>query len=559
MTAQFNTDVLATSASYAASTGVLTFTLANHGIATGWTGAIFHTNAAYTSLRKIAQKTATRTGANTLTFQLDAGLADLPDGALSGGSMFFRSDQRFGANSWVNWLLMYANQPFTVVHNGAQSGDRADEILARIGPDCLSHRPDIVFMQSPGINDLAVDRDVESVWADLYQIVTRITASGAFLLLAPITPCRTPETLRVGKQNGLRVLELNRRLRALCASIRNVRMFDAYGVVVDVDDAEAEADVGVLSTVDGVHYQVRGARLVAKKALAAIADIVATNFDSRPRAALESYAGSLVTASSVTITAGVATFNSTSHGLRVGESVLIAGGTPSELNERVDIASATANAFTFATSASGTVTGTVTASACRQLFPNPVLTTASGGAVQNGITGTSAGNIRCRNIIAANITATASVVAHPDGFGNMQRLAIDAAATSDYPAIYTDAQTILNGYLHAGSRYFAESDVRLTCADWASNELQLVNIRLAVAIDGVTYLCEGAYEVTGAGTAITDEDLRLHMRTPVMPLPAGTLTAAYLAFYIRPLAGGAGIVSTVNFDVGMIGFWEVAA
>jgi lysophospholipase L1-like esterase len=452
---------------------------------------------------------------------------------------------------------MLTGQPFNIVHNGAQSGDETHEILARIQEDCLSHGPDIVLMQSPGINDLASNRTVEEIWTDLREIVRRITAAGIFLVCATITPCRTPETSRVGVQKGLRVIELNRRLRAYLQTIPNARCVDSYGVVVDVDDAEADADTNVLSTTDGVHYQVRGARLVAKKAQAVLADVVATNFDSRPRALLDSYGASDVTASSVTISDGVATFNSTAHGLLAGESVLIAGGTPDELNERVTILSASANAFTFATTASGTVTGTVTASASRQLFVNPILTTASGGATANGITGTAAGNIRCRNIIAANITAAASVVAHPDGFGNMQRLAIDAAATTDFPAIYTDSTSIFNGYLHAGSSYFAECDVRLTCADWASNALGHIGLRLAFVVDGSTYLSEATYIVSGVGAPITDEDLRLHMRTPVTPLPAGTLTAAYVAAYLNPLSGGSGIVSTVNFDVGRIGVWEV--
>lgn len=554
MTSQFNPDISMTSATYDAATGVLTLNKSSHGIADGWDVDLFHTNLTYTSLRKHLRLTAKLVDASNFTVQLPPNLADLPSGALSGGTCFCRATHMYGSNSWVLRLQQLLSWPFNIIANAAQSGDTTADVLARLDDYVLCHDFDVFMGQCAGINDLALPgATVESVWANLSAILDRLIERNVLLIIGTITPCRTPETLRVGKQNGARVVEINRRLREKLAGA-NAVVIDSYGSIVDVDDAEGEADTGVLKTNDGVHYQNAGAFRVGRKAATALAPLGLTSFDSRPRAAIDSYAGSQVTASSVTIADGIATFNATAHGFRTGDSVLVAGAAPAGVNGRQTI-TATANAFTFPTTATGTVTGTVTASLCRQLFPNPVLTTASGGAVQNNITGTVAGNLRARNVVAANITAAASVIAQPDGFGNMQRLQVTACAASDFPAIYTEPQSVMNGLLRAGGKYFMECGVRLSSADWAANQVADAALRLAATISGTTYLIETQDQGGTDARAITENTV-LHLRTPAMRFPS-VPTALYGALVLRPLAGGSGIVSAVNMDLERIGLWEV--
>ena len=76
------------------------------------------------------------------------------------------------------------------------------------------------------------------------------------------------------------------------------------------------------------------------------------------------------TASSVTQTGGVATFNSNSHGFLAGEYVTIAGANEAGYNGSVLILTASANLFTYAVAA-GTATpatGTVTANGNLRVF-----------------------------------------------------------------------------------------------------------------------------------------------------------------------------------------------
>lgn len=556
MTSQFHADMTITSVSYAASTGVLTLTRNSHGVADQWEGDLFSTNLSYTSLRKHLRKTFTRVDANTLTCQLDANLSDLPDGVLS-GSTFVRWPHLFGSNSWVLRMQQLLGWPFHIVANGAQSGDTTAQVLDRIWDYCLDYNPEVVIMQCPGINDFALTAgDLETTWNNLRTIFDLLMARDIFLVIATITPCVSPETLRVGKVNGARIVEINRRIRQYLQNA-NAIVIDAYGQVVDIDDAEGEALSNTLKTNDGVHYQNNGAFLVGRKAATALANYGLTNFDSRPRSNIDCVENSSVTASSVTITDGIATFNATAHGFRAGEWVLISGATPTGLNGRVAIIQRVdANSFTFATTASGTVTGTVKATLSRNLFNNPVLGVTSGGATANGITGTVAANLRARNAISSNIAAVCSVVSHSEGFGNWQRMVVGNCAAGDLPSIYTETQSSMIGYLQAGKKYVMECEAKISAPDWPSNEINEVVATLNIAIGGVTYQLDTS-DAGAASRAAIRENTTLHLRTPAVDLPAGTVTAYYGRVMIRPIAAGVGIVTSVTLDVGRIAVWEM--
>lgn len=556
MSSQYHPDMSITTASYAAATGVLTLTKASHGIADTWPVDLFHTHAGYPSLREHLRRSITRIDADNFSVQLDPNLPDLPNGTLSaGGTCFTRLTHQFGSNSWILRVQQLLGWPFDIVANGAQSGDTTADVLARLDDYVLRHRPQVVIGQAAGINDFAVATStVEAVWTRLRAIFDRLIEQQIFIIMGTVTPCRTPETLRVGKQNGRRVVELNRLIRQYLTRAHGI-VLDHYREVVDNDDAEGEADTGRLKTNDGVHYSNPGAFRVARADAPKISPLFPGRFDSLPTALVDCYANSAVTASSVTITDGVATFNSNAHGFRVGEKPRIAGGTPAALNGRVTILSATANAFTFATAATGTVTGTVTASGSRNLFPNPILTTASGGATQNGITGTVASGLRARNAAAASITAVASVIAHPDGHGNVQQLDITACANTDLPSFYTEPQSLVNGLLEVGKTYMFECWARVTCADWPSNQVHDLVATLNIAIDGVTYQLDTRDAAASDAPAIT-QDTTLHLRTPAMKL-TGVPTSFYGRLMLRPLAGGTGIVSSVKMMLGQINIIEV--
>lgn len=132
------------------------------------------------------------------------------------------------------------------------------------------------------------------------------------------------------------------------------------------------------------------------------------------------------TASSVTITSAVATFNSTSHGFLVGQCLLIEGATVSggSINGEVYVTSITANSFTFAAPgiSDQTATGTITAKVAPAGWTEPFASTT---------------NITCfrqggGNGFYLNIDETAVQVSRFVGFESMLAVGV-ANGTNAFP------------------------------------------------------------------------------------------------------------------------------
>jgi lysophospholipase L1-like esterase len=552
MTSQLYVDTT-NSASYAPSTGVLTITQSSHALATGWHVDVF--NRTYTVLKKKQRLPITRIDANTFSVNIGANQPGLPDGALS-GSTFARVESRQGSNSWVNWLQMLMRWPFDIVWNGAQSGDTTQDCLDRIEADCLDYEPKVVLMQIPGINDMSVGNgpiDEETIFTNQKTIINRILAINAFIVLCPLTPVFTGEG-RATAQNMARVARLNRRLAQFVQGKTGVAMIDAYGLTVNPTSATGLAVADYVKSTDYIHYSVPGALRVGKAARDKLQYLFATDFDTRPRATIDSFTPGAVTASSVTISGGVATFNSTAHGFLAGETVGVFGATATgTLDGWVTILSRTADAFTFATSASGTVTGTVVASRSRNVFDNCVLATTTGGTVTAPVTGTCGDGFNAR-FHSGSGTAAASVVAQADGFGNAQRLVIGAAVANDLIGFQSEVTSTLNRYAQVGETYFMEGDLRIASANWANTPITEIMFRLIATVDGTLFSAHAINTYDGLTGVSVAEDLALHVRTPKLTIPAGTLTAFYWQVYVR--ASGT-VSSNLTLDLSRVAVQRV--
>lgn len=558
MTSQHNADNAATTATYDSSTGILTFNKVGHAMPPDAIVDIYHSNRSYTSLRKSVRRSVTRVSADVLTVQLPVGLSDLPNGALSGGTLFFREDNNIPTNSWVMWLNALLGQPFNIVNNAAQSGDTSAEFLAKLDDYVFAYEPDVVLMQSAGINDLASNISAETTWANIEETCRRIVDNNILLIIGSVTPCRTPETARTGKTNGGRVAEWHRRLVALGRSLGGMIVLPNYDSIVDITNANGEAKTGVLKTDDGVHYQPKGAVDVAVRAAAILTNQFPGIVQHRLRATIQGHHGSALSVSGITIANGIATASITGHSFRVGERVRILGASPAGLNKRHVVLTAPTDQITFATEVTGTVTGTITASLSNSLIPNAGFATTSGGIVATNLTGAAPASFRAGNLSAVNITGAASVIDDPDGEGKLCRLALTAVAAGEYPAVRTDPTTLMATYLRPGGKYYAICKVKLSCADWPSNPLQTLTLRVTLIVDGNTYNIHSGRENFAGGAVdagMFTADGTYYLRTPVFIVPQGSLTTCYVAAYIRPLTGG--IVSLVNFDVGQFDLVEV--
>lgn len=554
MTSQFHVDTVCT-ASFEPSTGVLTVTSASHGLPTGWPVDLF--NRTYAATKKIKRFTITAVDANTFTVKLQPQAFGMPAGALA-GSTYARIPSRQGSNSWVNWLQMLLKWPFDIVWNGAQSGDTTQDCLNRIDDDCLSRSPQVVLMQIPGINDMSTGNgpiDEETIYRNQVKIIDAILAANAFIVLLPMTPVYTGEA-RATVQNMSRVTRLNRRLAAYAKTKAGIAMIDAYGLTVNPTSTTGLATASYVKSTDFIHYSIPGALRVGKAARDKLQYLFATDFDTRPSSAVDSFGASLVTASSVTISGGIATFNSTAHGILAGEKIGVFGASATgTLDGWVTVLTASANAFTFATSASGTVTGTVVASRSRNVFDNCVLATATGGSVTAPVTGTCASGINAR-FHSGSGTAAASVVAQADGFGNAQRLVVSAAVANDLPGFQSAVTSTLNRYAQAGEKYFMEGDLRIASANWGNTPITEIMFRLIVTVDGTLYSAHAINTYDGLTAASVAEDLALHVRTPDLLIPSGTVSQFYWQVYVR--ASGT-VSSDLTLDLSRIAVQRIDA
>lgn len=559
MTSQYFPDLSCT-ASYDADTGVLTVTKSAHGLATGFTVDVFNRN--YGSLLKHRSLELTRTDANTFTVALPANLSGVATGALT-GTTFARRQNAFGSNHWMTWLQMRNGWPFNVVYNGGQSGDTTQDCLNRLQSHCLDYSPHIVFMQAPGINDMSSGNgpvQVETIWANLKELINRILDSGIMLVLLTTTPVASGEA-RGTRTNMARVDLLRRRMKDYLKGVGNAVVVDAYSAIVSPTDATGLADATKLSTTDQIHYQVLGGYSVALAIENALPHLVACKFHSLPSSSIDAWNRSGVSVT-IAVTSGVATVTGTSHGFLVGERPLILGSTTAGLNGyRTVLTVPTANTFTVAApnAVDGAATGTIRASLNNNLQREPVLSTTSGGTTANGVTGTAADRYSVTNFAGntGTLTAVTSVIPHPDGYGNMQRLTITAAAANDQPGFAAEFTSALAADMIAGETYYAEAEIRLTSVGnaWELHPINDLRFQVFITVDAVTYSIDAMSSMDGLSTVGINKDQVLAVRTPNFVMPAGSCTTSSIRCWIN--AQGTFGAATLLFDYGREAFRHV--
>ena len=260
----------------------------------------------------------------------------------------------------------------------------------------------------------------------------------------------------------------------------------------------------------------------------------------------------------MTRTNNVITAASTTHGFLTGEYVKIAGGSSEALNEWGYVTRVDANTISFpSVGPNGSITGTIRLSRCNNIAQNPVLATTTGGSIANGVSGTSAGNISSTNHAGntGTLTAVASVVAHPSGYGNVQRLTVSAAALNDLPGFQQTTTSLVNAEVKAGRRYALQQYIKIASANWTNTPASELKLRILANADGV--LCSvvnlDTYAGLPAAGALTS-DFEGVVRTAELVLPPGTVSQFYWQTYVR--AAGSW-TSNLTIDVGQIGITEI--
>lgn len=550
MTSQHYVDTTPT-CSYAAATGVMTLTLSAHALPTGWPVDFYHRG--YAALTAHVRKTVTRIDANTFSIQLDPGLSGVPDGALT-GTGFARMPHRLASNGFFTWLQIASGWRFNLVYNGAQSGDRTDDNLARLQRDCLDYEPHVVFMQTAGINDMGngtPDRDEETIFAAQKEIIRQILAVGARVVLLGMTPVASGES-RATLQNMARVRRLNRRLEDWTKDYPRIVYFDSHRLIVDPTNTTGLADANLVKSTDFIHYSIRGAKKVADALWTQIEPLFPAPGDTLPTSAVDSMLTASVTLTSPTRSGNTVTSATTAHEFRTGERVKVYGGTSAVLNDYTTVTRIDADNLSFpveTAGADGAITGTVRLTRGRNMFGNPLLLTASGGTTSSPVTGTTAALVRTR-VLAGSPTAVASVVARSDGFGNNQRLVITPAAADNRCSIELEnSTTALVAQVKGGRRYFFQAHVTMTGV--AGSNLSEMGFRLFMQWDGNNH---SAFALDTYDSAPLNADWSGHVRTAEITLPVG-VTVTQFYFEVAPRFSAAGTALTL--EVGRIELVEL--
>jgi hypothetical protein len=170
---------------------------------------------------------------------------------------------------------------------------------------------------------------------------------------------------------------------------------------------------------------------------------------------------------------------------------------------------------------------------------NPVFGTTSGGTG----TGTVAGSYTITNVGTA--THSGSVVANPNGIGNMQRIAITSNANNDGVNIATASFHAAGGtFLSAGDEAYLQCLVTI-----GAGGIYPKNMRLQLAcFDGTTTWVRKLFDIDAAKeVAMPLSAARtLLLRTPKFVVPSG-LTFASVTGSLRPIFAAAG---SCTIDVG---------
>lgn len=556
-----------TAASFDSATGVMTCTLANHFI---WTGKPVRVwSYTYPSIRVAQEVELTRISASQFSFPLIAA-TDVP--ASPDHTKIFIQGRSI--NQYVSWVGLYQmrnKQRLNIVKNLAQNGETSKGLAARLAY-LQAEEPQLVLMQATGINDEnpGVDGTLSEWETNQYnaQAVDGILATGAKLLLLTITPVYTGEA-RATKASMARVIRKNKFLRDYCAGKTNVAVVDAWREIIDPTNTTGLALVGMTRN-DNIHYSHKGALKVCKKA----ENILNTWFPevatSLPCSPMDSGDGGKLTVSSATSAADVVTINSTAHGWRVGDEFFVKKMTESAANGVFTVKTVpNANSFTYDAPGTGTATltaGSVVVTRSPQAFGNPLLLTATGGNVANGVTGVAASKMQASNQVGntGTLTAVASVAAAPSGIGNEQIITVTAAATNDRPSINTYGTTSFMNDLLLNRKYRFEAMLRVDSTAWANTPISEIYSNIYITWStGEAYSISTSSGWDGVEAPTLNENLLWHLRSgeiALTPPQAGaTLASATWTNYIQfssALSGGATLVMGLSqisiTDVGSV-------
>lgn len=444
--------------------------------------------------------------------------------------------------SWFHWFNSRMRGRFVLLNNGGVSGINTKQIVRLVESEVIAHSPHYCFVLS-GTNDASQGIPLAQTLSNLEQIYDRLRSVGITVVALTIPPLAAAYSAFT--QASHRIVAINQWIRNYADRHPGVVLVDTWAALVDATSTTGAAATDMLGS-DGVHQTALGAKTMGDALYDVLSDLVPPS-RSAHAGVFDAYGLSAVTVTLDRV-ANLVTATATNHGFGAGDTILITGATPTDLNGLFTVLSRGANTFTFhAPGATGAGSGTIKAGTNKNLFDYGLFHTATGGTVTAPASGTAATGVTVSR--GGSATVVASVVAaptefHPDGLsaGNAQRIVVTAGAASDTATVRSTAAQLTDRLL-AGHRYYAECHVKLT--NVSGSNLKGVNFDLVFVIGGTTYIWHAFEQNT---SSFPTSDMTLFLRTATVKIPTGTMTDQY--WRVLPEFSASG--TAVTIDVGRV-------
>lgn len=177
-----------------------------------------------------------------------------------------------GNTTWFSlyrFILGQMGNSVEVVKNAGISGNRSDQMLARINTDVMPFKSDWVFFNC-AVNDFFEgDRSVDAVTSDVAQILTMLVADGRKVLVFTCPPqVSTRSGFSVSKST--RVIQYNRWLVEYAATLKGVVVADIYSLLVNWNDTTNASALSDRFASDGIHLSTFGEIACVQAAVTAL-------------------------------------------------------------------------------------------------------------------------------------------------------------------------------------------------------------------------------------------------------------------------------------------------
>jgi lysophospholipase L1-like esterase len=167
--------------------------------------------------------------------------------------------------SLYRFLLGGVGNSISVIKNAGISGNRSDQMLARIETDVIPFKSDWVFFNC-GVNDFfGSDRDLSSVQSDVTSILARLIEDGRKVLVFNCPPQVSTRTLFTPAK-ATKAAQYNSWLLSYAATVSGVVVVDIYSPFINWADTTNGGAVADFFANDGIHLSTLGEMVAAQAA-----------------------------------------------------------------------------------------------------------------------------------------------------------------------------------------------------------------------------------------------------------------------------------------------------